>query len=505
MEASSSLLANLTTRRSFIVRVAVAGSAMAVAPLRYLLRPGTAYATVCGPDSTCATGYTAMCCTVSGTNRCPPGSFPGGWWKADNSGLCCGNTARYYIDCNMQCGQTCTCHCATGSCDQRKSCCNQFRYGQCHQEIACSGPIVCRVVTCNPPWMFDTTCTTDVKVDPNTAQHSAPCLPGSCSTPIDGKWYALGAERSFLGWPIGAELDAGVGMGRFRDYEGGSIYWTQSTGAHEVHGAIRDTWKANGGATGFLGYPFTDALLTADKAGRYQAFQGGSIYWSAASGAHEVHGAVRDEWQSLGYENGFLGYPLTDALVTPDGAGRVEQFQGGTILWSAATGAHEVHGAIRDNWRSNGAVAGFLGFPLGDPVVTSGGAGRSQQFQGGTIIWSAPTGAHEIHGAVRDNWNSNGGTTGFLGYPLTDALVTPDGAGRSQQFQGGYIFWLPATGAHEVHGPILQRYTKEGGTGSALHFPTSDVTTIATGQRSEFQGGAIEWDQATNTTKVILK
>lgn len=182
VDASTSFVATRLDRRSFLVRMAVGGSALTVAPLRYVLRPGTAYAAVCGPDATCDAGYTAMCCTLSGANRCPPGTFAGGWWKADNSGMCCGGP-RYYIDCNMQCGQPCDCHCAGGSCDQRKVCCNQFRYGQCHQEIACYGPIMCRVVSCNPPWTFDASCSRDVRIDNATAHHSAPCLPKGCQPP----------------------------------------------------------------------------------------------------------------------------------------------------------------------------------------------------------------------------------------------------------------------------------------------------------------------------------
>ena len=73
--------------------------------------------------------------------------------------------------------------CASGSCDERKVCCNVFRYGQCHQEIACYGPIVCRVVSCDPPWTFDESCSRDVLVDNATAQHSAPCLAPGCPPP----------------------------------------------------------------------------------------------------------------------------------------------------------------------------------------------------------------------------------------------------------------------------------------------------------------------------------
>ena len=50
-EAAASILGARSTRRSFLVRMAVAGSALTVAPLRYILQPGTAYAAVCGPDS----------------------------------------------------------------------------------------------------------------------------------------------------------------------------------------------------------------------------------------------------------------------------------------------------------------------------------------------------------------------------------------------------------------------------------------------------------------------
>ena len=179
-----------STRRSFLVRTAIFGSALAVNPIRYLLRPGSAYASLCGPDASCGSGWTAFCCTVNGgQNTCPPGSSPAGWWKADNSGFC-NSGPRYYIDCNASCGScgcgssglcnpscaACSCHCASGTCDERFTCCNLFRYGQCHQDMACVGPIVCRVVTCVAPWEFDATCTTTSATANATALHDAPCL-----------------------------------------------------------------------------------------------------------------------------------------------------------------------------------------------------------------------------------------------------------------------------------------------------------------------------------------
>lgn len=189
------------SRRSFLARVAVVGSALLTAPLDFILRPMTAYAAVCGPYSECSNGYTIFCCTTNrGINRCPPGMFVGGWWRADSSTYCCdgnGNPkARYYIDCHPQCICTdgcengrfcnpscisCQCRCNETTCDRRRVCCNYFRYGQCHTEIGCSGPVACRVVTCVPPYQLFDDCGTSLRIDNQTGQQTAPCLAGDCT------------------------------------------------------------------------------------------------------------------------------------------------------------------------------------------------------------------------------------------------------------------------------------------------------------------------------------
>ena len=52
-----------------------------------------------------------------------------------------------------------------------------------------------------------------------------------------------------------------------------------------------------------------------------------------------VSGPIRDKWGELGWELSALGYPTTDTLTTPDGVGRYNLFQGGSIYWSLLTGA----------------------------------------------------------------------------------------------------------------------------------------------------------------------
>lgn len=166
-----------TSRRGFLTAATLTGAAVAIDPIGFLIRPQSAYATVCGADSACSDGYTVMCCTINdGRNTCPPHTFRGGWWKADRSSFC-GGHARYYIDCNALPGYSFRCHCNQTTCDRRRVACNVFRYGQCNTQIAGVTAVVCRQITCIPPWqLYPKHCGTSSRTDNNTASHSAPCL-----------------------------------------------------------------------------------------------------------------------------------------------------------------------------------------------------------------------------------------------------------------------------------------------------------------------------------------
>lgn len=146
-------------------------------------------------------------------------------------------------------------------------------------------------------------------------------------------------------------------------------------------------YRALGGCSSFLGAPTTPETTTPDGVGRYSVFQTGSIYWTPSTGAFEVHGLIRDKWAELGWEVGLLGYPITDETPTPDGIGRYNVFQGGSVYWSPATGAHEIHGTIRDKYAELGWEAGSLGYPTSDEYDVSGG--KRSDFEHGSITWRA--------------------------------------------------------------------------------------------------------------------
>jgi len=156
---------------------------------------------------------------------------------------------------------------------------------------------------------------------------------------IDKKYTALGGEKSFLGQPTENEQIAPDGVGHYRHFQGGSIYWSPNTGAFEVHGLIRAKWSQLGWEKSFLGYPVTDESTTPDGIGRYNHFQGGSIYWTPNTGAYEVHGSIRDKWAEMGWENSCLGYPISDEEPSNGGWERQSRFEHGIIKWSSSKGA----------------------------------------------------------------------------------------------------------------------------------------------------------------------
>ena len=135
-----------------------------------------------------------------------------------------------------------------------------------------------------------------------------------------------------------------------------------------------------------MGYPSTDEVGGLRNGGVYQNYDGGAIIWSPASGAHESTGAIRGRYAQLGYENGTLGYPTSDETGGLKGGGVYQLYQGGAIVWSPATGAHESAGPIRARYAQLGFENGRLGYPTSDIYAIPNGT--AQNFQGGKIAYA---------------------------------------------------------------------------------------------------------------------
>ncbi|RSN19675.1 peptidoglycan biosynthesis protein [Amycolatopsis sp. WAC 04169] len=216
---------------------------------------------------------------------------------------------------------------------------------------------------------------------------------------IRAKWQATNGEAGPLGFPTTDQLTTPDGIGRVNHFNNNnaSIYWTAATGAHYVMGRIWQKWRSLGWEK-FFGYPTTDEVATPDNVGRYTHFSGnGSIYWSPSTDAFEVHGTIRDRFAATGWQTG-VGYPITDETWTPGSKGKYNHFRQGSfdhsIYWRAGTNvAWEVKGMIRLRWRDLGWETSYLGFPTsGEYNIPTG---KRSDFQYGYITYNGSTGAIE--------------------------------------------------------------------------------------------------------------
>jgi len=100
---------------------------------------------------------------------------------------------------------------------------------------------------------------------------------------------------------------------------------------------------------------------------------------------------------------------------------------------------------IGEKWIALGGEQSPVGRAITDESDASGG-GRFNNFEKGYIYWSPATGAHAVYGEIGKKWDELGRERGALGYPITDEEPAENGA-RISRFQHAAIYWSPQTGA----------------------------------------------------------
>lgn len=136
---------------------------------------------------------------------------------------------------------------------------------------------------------------------------------------------------------LGARIDAAEkatpdGKGRYVAFAAGHVYWTPGTGAVAIPTALFQAWGELGWERGPLGYPTVPH--TQLPGGLVQAFERGVLYrQDGAEHGYYVHGRIGARWARVGYENGPLGWPVSNEVPLADGAVR-QDFQRGAMYWS---------------------------------------------------------------------------------------------------------------------------------------------------------------------------
>lgn len=258
----------------------------------------------------------------------------------------------------------------------------------------------------------------------------------------------------------------------------------------DANNAITAAWQAGGGDTGPLGPRSGDVYPVGE--GFAQNFASGKMFFTPATGAHAMQGAILEKYEAAGGPaDGDLGFPTID-----EGPGRAPDSRNTTfsapdkpvIFWTPATGARVVRGPINAAWDKLGGSSGVLGVPAEDE--TYDGAVVSQKFTGGELTYdsrakSFTTVPPDLAGQLADlsipddpvaainaARRAAGGPLGPLGAAEGEPYEIGDG-GMGQDFVNGTIFYSPDTGANVVTGQVLAKYESVGGPDGDLGFPIS--------------------------------
>lgn len=265
-------------------------------------------------------------------------------------------------------------------------------------------------------------------------------------------WPLWKPVRNSLGYPTSQIKCGYVRSGCLMHFaKNASIYGTPETGAHFVKGQIRGRWQSMGWQDSALGYPTTNEKCGFKNGGCNTHFEGGSIYYTSATGAHDVQGAIRSRWIETNWQDGPLGYPTSNHKCGFKSSGCNTHFQGGSIYHAPATGAHDVQGAIRSRWSSGGWQDGPLGYPTSNHKCGFRDGGCNTHFQGGSIYHTAATGARAVSGAIRSYWASLGWQDSWIGYPEGEVKSYSNGTCLIQSFEHAAIYWTAEEGASAVN------------------------------------------------------
>lgn len=146
--------------------------------------------------------------------------------------------------------------------------------------------------------------------------------------PFYSKWFEL---RETFGYPLQREQRIRyASFGKYDHYVDFSNVYRMfrrsgDENVYEMHGAILAKWRELCGEKRQLGSPTTDETVSVDGVGRFNDFDSGSIYWYPATGAHLLRGASLARWLELGGGVSYLGCPVSDT------ENDTTEFQGGRL------------------------------------------------------------------------------------------------------------------------------------------------------------------------------
>lgn len=335
---------------------------------------------------------------------------------------------------------------------------------------------------------------------------------------VTAAYDASGGPTGPLGAREGGVYPVGDGFGQ--DFAAGKMFFTPATGAHWMQGAILEKYESLGGpADSDLGFPTIDEgpgrVGPDSRNATFSATDKPVIFWTPATGARVVRGAINAAWDKLGGSAGVLGVPSDDEVYRGDVSS--QNFTGGQLSWNRkdrtfTTTPPELADQLKDLSvpedatsaiaAARRAAGGSLG-PLGaedGPQYKIGDDGVGQNYAGGKIFYTPQTGADVVTGQVLEKYESVGGPEGDLGFPTSSE--SDGGLGSNSRISTfaaedkPVIFWTPDYGAVIVRGAMNAGWSKLDGAKGPLGAPVADQTENGDVVTQRFSGGVLSYDRS---------
>ncbi len=151
-------------------------------------------------------------------------------------------------------------------------------------------------------------------------------------TPIISRWSRIGGDSSKLGPVKGPEYQ--VDNGSAQAFQRGRIFYSTTTGAHELYGPILRKYRRMRGPSSVLGLP--TSTIRSRGAGIRASFQHGVIFSRSDLGTVALSGPIAAAYLAAGgIKKSGLGWPTQDNFDTQDG--QRANFEHGYITWSQST------------------------------------------------------------------------------------------------------------------------------------------------------------------------
>ncbi|MDF9810748.1 hypothetical protein M2116_001727, partial [Aurantimicrobium minutum] len=196
--------------------------------------------------------------------------------------------------------------------------------------------------------------------------------------------------------PNAAALAAGYGTGdSCSAYGNRNFYqlftdWFGTTQGLDVGAPLVDFFNSNGGAQGFLGNVTGSYRCGLVQDACWQKFANGAVFRLSNSNILFVRNDYFAYWGTQGYENGWLGLPTRSTTCGLIQSACWQSFQNGAVYSSSQIGIHSIPNNVWTLYANYSYENGWLGYPISDNKCGLVRSGCWQSFQGG-YVYSTPT------------------------------------------------------------------------------------------------------------------